>query len=67
MFCCVPGVWGVCGLDDVGVTGFLGVNGFAAGFNVNFFGAFCCFSKESFEFTGVCCENYCRYLMNQPK
>lgn len=36
----VPGVWGVCGRDEFGVTGILGVNGFAAGFNTNFFGAF---------------------------
>lgn len=68
LFCCVPGVWGVWGLDDVGVTGFLGVNGLAAGFKVNFFGAFCCFSKEvSFEFTGVCCKNYFRWLKKSHK
>lgn len=56
MLCCAPGVWGVWGLDEFGVTGFLGVNGFAAGFNVNFFGAACCFSTElSLEMPGVCC------------
>lgn len=31
-----PGVIGVCGLDEFGVTGIRGVNGFAAGLSTNF-------------------------------
>lgn len=57
LFGCVPGVWGVWGRDEFGVTGILGVKGFAAGFNVYFFGAFCCFSDEvdsTLTLPGVC-------------
>lgn len=64
MLCCVPGVWGVWGRDEFGVTGFLGVNGFAAGLRVNFFGAFCCFSEVvSFAFPGVTCKNFRRIFI----
>lgn len=42
--CCVTGVCGVCGRDEFGVTGTLGVKGFAAGLSVYFLGALCCFS-----------------------
>lgn len=67
-FCCVPGVWGVCGLDDVGVTGPLGVNGFAAGFNVYFFGALYGFSTEISLLAplGVCYDekNYNQNIFN---
>lgn len=44
----------------MGVTGILGVKGFAAGFKVYFFGAFCCFSDEVdslLVLPGVCCCN----------
>lgn len=53
----MPGVNGVCGREEFGVTGILGVKGFAAGFNVYFFGAFCNFSVDVdslFMLPGVC-------------